>query len=284
MISASQDGKLIIWNGDTTNKLHAIPLRSSWVMTCAFEPTAGRLVACGGLDNLVSIYNLQNKDQGARAHRELAAHDGYLSCCRFLDENKILSSSGDSTCILWDVETSASIRTYDDHTGDVMSVSLSPDHKYFVSGSCDSTAKLWDINSGKCIKTFSGHESDINSVHFFPNGWAFGTGSDDASCRLFDIRAYRELTNFSNDNFSAVSLPSPSPRVGDCSLLVMTITIATCGIPSKVSSCTNLPDTRTEFRAWVFPRMAMPSARVLGIICSRFGHKTHFIICYSSPL
>ncbi|CAM9630398.1 unnamed protein product, partial [Ectocarpus sp. 12 AP-2014] len=33
------DGKLIIWNGYTTNKVQAIPLRSSWVMTCAFEPT-----------------------------------------------------------------------------------------------------------------------------------------------------------------------------------------------------------------------------------------------------
>eukprot|EP00742_Colponemidia_sp_Colp-10_P000245 GILJ01000278.1.p1 GENE.GILJ01000278.1~~GILJ01000278.1.p1 ORF type:complete len:345 (-),score=57.67 GILJ01000278.1:232-1266(-) len=197
LISASQDGKLIIWNADTTNKLHAIPLRSSWVMTCAFEPTMGRLVACGGLDNLVSIYNLTNKDQGARAHRELAAHDGYLSCCRFIDEHKIISSSGDSTCILWDVETSTSLQTFDDHSGDVMSVSLYGNT--FVSGSCDATAKLWDINSGKCVKTFIGHESDINSVHFFPNGNAFATGSDDASCRLFDIRAYRDLASYGSE-------------------------------------------------------------------------------------
>lgn len=34
-----QDGKLIIWNGYSTNKVQAIPLRSSWVMTCAYEPT-----------------------------------------------------------------------------------------------------------------------------------------------------------------------------------------------------------------------------------------------------
>jgi WD40 repeat protein len=53
-----QDGKLIIWNGFTTNKVQAIPLRSSWVMTCAYEPTQGNFVACGGLDNLCSIYQL----------------------------------------------------------------------------------------------------------------------------------------------------------------------------------------------------------------------------------
>ena len=34
LVSASQDGKLIVWNAATENKINAIPLRSSWVMTC----------------------------------------------------------------------------------------------------------------------------------------------------------------------------------------------------------------------------------------------------------
>ena len=62
LVSASQDGKLIVWNAFTTNKVHAIPLRSSWVMTCAFAP-GGSKVACGGLDNICSIYNLLSKEQ-----------------------------------------------------------------------------------------------------------------------------------------------------------------------------------------------------------------------------
>ena len=62
LVSASQDGKLIVWNAASTNKVHAIPLRSSWVMTCAFSPTAQK-VACGGLDNICSIYNLNSKEQ-----------------------------------------------------------------------------------------------------------------------------------------------------------------------------------------------------------------------------
>jgi guanine nucleotide-binding protein G(I)/G(S)/G(T) subunit beta-1 len=199
LVSASQDGKLIIWNGFTTNKVQAIPLRSSWVMTCAFEPRETRLVACGGLDNLCSIYQL-GQPQVMRANKELAAHDGYLSCCRFVDENSIITSSGDSTCIHWDVERGEAKVTFNDHGGDVMSVSISPtDENMFVSGSCDSTAKVWDCRTGKCIQTFTGHESDINSVHFFPSGNAFGTGSDDSSCRLFDLRSYAEVNTFGND-------------------------------------------------------------------------------------
>jgi len=199
LVSASQDGKLIVWNAFTTNKVQAIPLRSSWVMTCAYEPTQGRFVACGGLDNLCSIYQLGNP-QVMRATKELAAHDGYLSCCRFIDEQSILTSSGDSTCIYWDVERCEPKVNFNDHGGDVMSVSVNPQNPHqFVSGSCDSTAKVWDVRTGQCVSTFHGHESDINSVHFFPNGHAFGTGSDDSSCRLFDLRSFGQVNQFSND-------------------------------------------------------------------------------------
>jgi len=111
-----------------------------------------------------------------------------------------VTSSGDSTCILWDVEAKSPKCIFNDHTGDVMSVSVFDANDTFVSGSCDATAKLWDHRQAKaCVKTFEGHESDINSVQFFPDGTSVGTGSDDSSCRLFDIRAYDQLNKFSDE-------------------------------------------------------------------------------------
>lgn len=199
LVSASQDGKLIVWDGFTTNKMHAIPLRSSWVMTCAYAPS-GNYVACGGLDNICSIYSLKTREGNVRVSRELSGHNGYLSCCRFLDDNQIVTSSGDMTCALWDIETGQQTTSFNGHTGDVMSLSISPEMRSFVSGACDASAKLWDIRDGMCKHTFTGHESDINAINFFPSGQAFTTGSDDATCRLFDIRADQELGMFSNDN------------------------------------------------------------------------------------
>jgi len=61
-----------VWNGITTNKVQAIPLRSSWVMTCAFEDKDNELVACGGLDNLCSIYNLNQPQVRGRASSSVA--------------------------------------------------------------------------------------------------------------------------------------------------------------------------------------------------------------------
>merc|ERR1712121_330913 len=172
LVSASQDGKLIVWDSYTTNKVHAIPLRSSWVMNCAYAPS-GSYVACGGLDNICSIYSLKTREGNVRVSRELPGHTGYLSCCRFLDDSQILTSSGDTTCCLWDIETGQQLTSFIGHTGDVMSLSLSSEMKTFVSGACDASAKLWDIRDGMCKQTFPGHESDINAVTFFPQGTAF---------------------------------------------------------------------------------------------------------------
>jgi len=204
LVSASQDGKLLIWNAWSTNKLHAVPLRSSWVMTCAFS-TTGNYVACGGLDNICTLYKLPEGGASTEAsiqkvHCELSHHEGYLSCCRFINDGEIITSSGDTSLILWDVENRQPKQMFTDHQGDVMSVAVYDPKGLFVSGSVDSTCKVWDYRSKKaCIRTFTGHESDINTVAFFPDGNAVISGSDDSTIRLWDIRAYSALGKYAND-------------------------------------------------------------------------------------
>jgi len=199
LVSASQDGKLLVWDALTTNKTHAIPLRSAWVMTCAYSPS-NTFVACGGLNNICSLFSLNSKELPIRACRELNAHTGYLSCCRFISDREIVTSSGDMSCILWDIDGGVKLREFIEHERDVMSLSLAPDYHSFLSGACDLTVRLWDIRTGKCSQVFSGHEGDINAVQYLPNGFGFATGSDDATARLYDIRADRELMSYVADS------------------------------------------------------------------------------------
>lgn len=120
LVSAAQDGVLIVWDGITTNKLHAIPLACAWVMTCGFAPS-GDFVASGGLDNSCSVFNLSSPatDEGKPA-TELTGHNGHLSACRFLSNEQILTSSGDKTSVLWDTQSGKQITKFEEHTGDVL--------------------------------------------------------------------------------------------------------------------------------------------------------------------
>jgi len=200
LVSAAQDGVLIVWDGITTNKVHAIPLQCAWVMTCGFAPS-GDLVASGGLDNACSVFNLSNAgtDEG-KPTTELTGHNGHLSACRFLSNEQILTSSGDKTSCLWDTQSGKAITKFEDHTGDVLTISLSPDNNYFVSGSVDQTSRLFDIRAGKLAQMrFVDHTSDVNAVQFFPSGSAFATGSEDNSCKLYDIRYAGPLISYDGD-------------------------------------------------------------------------------------
>eukprot|EP01084_Bolivina_argentea_P262464 443851_1 len=150
-------------------------------MTCAYSPT-GTYVSCGGLDNRVSVYRINENNQGwekqIEPYYELEQHEGYISCTRFWDDTHIISSSGDSTLLLWDIVKGVPISHFMDHTGDVMSVAVCKRRNVFVSVSCDNTAKIWDINAReKCIGNFTGHKEDVNCVDWFPDGYAFATGS-----------------------------------------------------------------------------------------------------------
>lgn len=121
LVSAAQDGVLIVWDGISTNKVNAIPLSCAWVMTCCISADSG-FVASGGLDNICSVFDLNSGDtDNGKPVVELEGHNGHLSACRFVGGNqKILTSSGDKTCKLFDIESGKVIHTFSDHTGDVL--------------------------------------------------------------------------------------------------------------------------------------------------------------------
>ena len=136
LVSSSQDGKLIVWDAFTTNKEHAVTMPTTWVMACAFGPST-QVVACGGLDNKVTIYPLTLEEDVATKKRTVGTHTSYMSCCLFPgSDNQVLTGSGDATCALWDVESGQLLQSFHGHTADVMSIDLAPgpNPNSFVSG------------------------------------------------------------------------------------------------------------------------------------------------------
>ncbi|MQM06988.1 hypothetical protein Taro_039822 [Colocasia esculenta] len=211
IVSASQDGRLIVWNALTSQKTHAIKLPCAWVMSCAFSPS-GQSVASGGLDSACSVFNLNyqiDRDGNLPVARTLSGHKGYVSSCQYVpdEEAHLITGSGDQTCVLWDVTTGQRLSVFggefpSGHTGDVLSISINGSNtKMFVSGSCDGTARLWDTRiASRAVRTFHGHERDVNAIKFFPDGQRFGTGSDDGTCRLFDMRTGHQLQAYSRQH------------------------------------------------------------------------------------
>uniref|UniRef100_A0A669BQH7 Guanine nucleotide binding protein (G protein), beta 5b n=1 Tax=Oreochromis niloticus TaxID=8128 RepID=A0A669BQH7_ORENI len=198
MVSSSQDGKVIVWDAFTLNKEHGVPLPCTWVLACAYAPLSG-------LDNKCSVIplSLDKNENLAAKKKSVAMHTNYVSGCSFTNSDmQLLTSSGDGTCALWDVESGQLLQSFHGHTADVLSLDLAPSEtgNTFVSGGCDMKANVWDMRSGQNIQSFESHESDINCVKYYPSGDAFASASDDATCRFYDLRADREVAVYQKDS------------------------------------------------------------------------------------
>ena len=61
-----------------------------------------------------------------------------------MDGSKIISGSRDNEIVIWDAISGIKMSTLWGHSGDVLSITLSPDGKKLVSGSWDNTLKIWN--------------------------------------------------------------------------------------------------------------------------------------------
>uniref|UniRef100_A0A3B3SQS7 Uncharacterized protein n=1 Tax=Paramormyrops kingsleyae TaxID=1676925 RepID=A0A3B3SQS7_9TELE len=146
LVSASQDGKLIIWDSYTTNKTHAIPLRSSWVMTCAYAPS-GSYVACGGLDNICSIYSLKTREGNVRVTRELPGHTGEGLFDLRADQELMMYSHDNIIC-------------------GITSVAFSKSGRLLLAGYDDFNCNVWDSLKGER----AGQRLPVGVRLFYPGG------------------------------------------------------------------------------------------------------------------
>jgi serine/threonine protein kinase len=81
------------------------------------------------------------------------------------------------------------------HTGNISSLSISPDGKFLASASADKTIKVWDIATGQLKMTLTNHLDFVTSVRYSPDGKLLASGSFDRSVKLWDTATGQEKAN-----------------------------------------------------------------------------------------
>ncbi|XP_065836912.1 guanine nucleotide-binding protein subunit beta-5-like [Oscarella lobularis] len=201
IVSSAQDGNVFIWDAFTSKKEVEIETPSTCVTACDVSPSL-EIMACGGLDNKCIAYPNIMTDPNPKK-RTVAMHTKFVSACAFVGlDHEILTASGDTKCMLCDVETCEPIHNFYGHTSDVLCLAVCPNEvgRVFASAGCDWTIRLWDTRSGLCSHILDGHTADINDIRFMPTGDAVVTASDDGTCRVFDLRANQELISLKKES------------------------------------------------------------------------------------
>ncbi len=167
LASSGLDSRLRLWDAGTGH--HIATLRGGGY-AAAFSPNGKLLANAYGGDGITGTIGLWDVHTGELRHI-LKGYHGLLTCLAFSPDGKTLvSSSGDSEIIFWDIPTAQ--RRYSlttQHIEAVSSVAFSPDGKTLASGSYDQTLRLWDPHTGE-RKAVLQYPDYVTSVAFSPDG------------------------------------------------------------------------------------------------------------------
>ena len=114
-----------------------------------------------------------------------------VSCCRFVNENTILTGSWDSTLRLFHGFDLKLDHTFSGHTDRICGIDTFDD---FVTSSDNSGGIfLWSLSKRAKISDFKGHQQRVSSVAFHPSGSVIGSVSHDATWCLWDVHEQKQL-------------------------------------------------------------------------------------------
>ncbi len=181
LITAGEDGKIIIWSLETTQPLKQWDTKP--ISALALN-NKGDLIASAGDDYQIILWNMEGQVQNTLD----SGQTGMISSLTFSHDDTMLASTAyDKTTRLWKIPTGELIKPFSAHTGYVQKAIFSPDDKILATASDDKTIKFWEIESGKAIKTLNGHQDKVFSLNFIQNGRYLVSGSADSTLRIWDV-------------------------------------------------------------------------------------------------
>src|SRR3974390_1213481 len=96
--------------------------------------------------------------------------------CMSTTNGQVGRSGSDHTAKVWDAGTGEELLVLKGHTGNVRSVTFSPDGQRIATGSDDRSAKIWDAASGQEVLSLKGFADMVWSVAFSHDGQRMATG------------------------------------------------------------------------------------------------------------
>lgn len=212
LATVSGDGTIIIWNARKGKPIYKwIVMRDNpWLMSCSFEKSRGEMLAVGGVDGNIHIFQMCAVDRELQMRENpvisFTGHNNYISAIEYISSHLLITASGDCSIRLWKMQEKTVPVVLRGHTEDVMCINLNTVNTHLlISGGCDNTIRIWDIRQAESQRTIL-QESYVNTLNFMPGSeFTFVSGTSEGIARIYDTRTYRELAEFHTEYSSSIS-------------------------------------------------------------------------------
>jgi hypothetical protein len=155
---------------------------------CIAASPDGKLLAAGGCDRAVRIWDLSGGIDKAKLDQTVENHADWVLGCALTADGKYLVTAGrDKTAKVWDLKAKESVVTFPEHQQIVYGVAVKNDGTLGFSVGADKQLRTWNPKGeGKQVKNAGGHGDDIFKIVFNPKQPMLATSSADKSVRLWN--------------------------------------------------------------------------------------------------
>ena len=119
----------------------------------------------------------------------------------FSPDGELFAIPSEEIVMIYETATGRLIRNLSSHTGNVSSITISPDSRTLVSASGeDLTLKVWDLENNNLIGDIGENVDSISTVVFHPDGRYFATAAggigSDRTIKFWDAQDFSLRTTF----------------------------------------------------------------------------------------
>ncbi|MHA2252650.1 MAG: WD40 domain-containing protein, partial [Candidatus Kariarchaeaceae archaeon] len=207
ILASGSNGLVRLWNTSSGGELlPPFTEHDGDVLSIDFSPD-GSLVASGGIDSLVHVWNRTNRN----IVYTLKGHIGEIRTIAFSGDGTYLasgSSAPDNVIKIWDMTDGQLLRNLTGHTDNINSISFSPSNQIVASGARDSNIILWNITSGENISVLTEHISWVNTLAFSPvdENILISAGRSESRIILWNLSSLSEIRSLTRHGSEITSV------------------------------------------------------------------------------
>ncbi len=185
---AANDTEVHLWeviSGEETGDMNESAIGR--IKPLSFSSDDNRLLCASGYE--LHLYDISTSQWIKTFER----HEGYISGAAFLKNEQIISSSFDSTFIVWDIGSGEIIKQIKAHAAGLNAVVTAPDTAVFAIADWNNAVSVWNSKNLKQVSALTGVNRSVNLIRFFPDSLHAAVADEKGTIKIINFHTGQQV-------------------------------------------------------------------------------------------